>query len=167
MSVHHKVGGALSASVWKRATIVVLASGTLLVAFLVVHDRAREDEKVRDVGQVRHPEVGDIPRGIPHEPNRTPKEAGRKMLASYYGRELEGELMASGEPFDADALTAAHKSLPFGTRLGVAYGGEYVRVTVTDRGPYVAGRNLDLSLAAAQEIGLTGPGEARVRVTRP
>ena len=157
----------MSASVWKRViTIAVLASGVLLAAFLVVHDRAREDEKVRDVAGVRHPEVGDIPRE-PREPNRTPKEAGRMMLASYYGRELEGEPMASGEPFDADALTAAHKSLPFGTRLGVAYGGEYVRVTVTDRGPYVAGRNLDLSLAAAQEIGLTGPGEAPVRVTRP
>ncbi len=119
---------------------------------------AREDESVGDVALVRHQEMGDIP--------RDPDHAGRTMTASYYGREFEGSPMASGEPFDADALTAAHKSLPFGTKLGVAYEGEYVRVTVTDRGPYVAGRDLDISLAAALEIGLTGPGEAPVRVTR-
>lgn len=86
------------------------------------------------------------------------------MLASYYGREFEGQPMASGQPYDADAYTAAHKSLPFGTQLQVSYGGESVRVTVMDRGPYVAGRDLDLSLAAAQELGLTVSGEAPVRV---
>ncbi|HEX2739871.1 MAG TPA: septal ring lytic transglycosylase RlpA family protein [Rubrobacter sp.] len=86
------------------------------------------------------------------------------MLASYYGREFEGQPMASGQPYDADAYTAAHKSLPFGTQLQVSYGGESVRVTVMDRGPYVAGRDLDLSLAAAQELGVTVPGEAPVRV---
>jgi rare lipoprotein A len=72
--------------------------------------------------------------------------------------------MANGRPFDADDYTAAHKTLPFGTELAVSYGGETVRVTVTDRGPYVAGRELDISLAAAQKIGLTGKGEAPVRV---
>ena len=86
------------------------------------------------------------------------------MLASYYGRELEGNLTASGEPFDADAYTAAHRTLPLGTRLRVSLGGESVVVTVNDRGPYVAGRDLDLSLAAAQDIGLTYSGEALVRV---
>lgn len=153
----------MSSSVRKRATIAVLAAVTLLTAFLLVSDRAREDEKVTNLAEVRHLEVG----GIPREPDREPDRAGRTMVASYYGREFEGRPMASGEPFDADALTAAHKSLPFGTELGVAYGDEYVRVTVTDRGPYVAGHDLDLSLAAAREIGLTGPGKAPVRVTRP
>ena len=124
-------------------------------------DGGREDETVGDVAEVRHSEVGDIPR----EPDSD--RAGQTMLASYYGREFEGRPMASGEPFDADALTAAHKNLPFGTRLEVAYAGESVRVTIKDRGPYVAGHDLDLSLAAAREIGLTGPGEAPVRVTRP
>jgi rare lipoprotein A len=146
-------------SVGRSAAIVVLAAVTLLAVFFALPDGSREDEAVRDVAEVRHSDVGAIP--------REPERAGRKMMTSYYGRELQGRPMASGEPFDADALTAAHKSLPFGTKLGVAYGDEYVRVTVTDRGPYVAGRDLDLSLAAAQEIGLTGPGEAAVRVTRP
>ncbi len=148
----------MSSSVRKRATVAVLVAGALLVAFFAIPEGTREDEAVRDVAEVRHADVGAIPR----EPDR----AGRKMMASYYGRELEGHPMASGEPFDADALTAAHKSLPFGTKLGVALGDEYVRVTVTDRGPYVAGRDLDLSLAAAREIGLTGHAEAPVRVTR-
>jgi rare lipoprotein A len=60
--------------------------------------------------------------------------------------------------------TAAHKRLPLGTELRVAYGDEAVEVAVNDRGPFVAGRDIDLSLAA-EEIGLTGPGTAPVRVT--
>jgi rare lipoprotein A len=87
------------------------------------------------------------------------------MSASYYGYSLEGNETASGEPFDPEGYTAAHRTLPLGTRLLVSYGGESVRVTVNDRGPYVAGRDLDLSLAAAREIGLTAPGSAPVRVS--
>ncbi len=155
----HEVEGALSPYVWRRLSVAVLAAGGLLIFFFAVTEGAREYEAIRDVSDVRHSEVGAVPR----EPDR----AGRTMQASYYGRELEGRPMASGEPFDAAALTAAHKTLPFGTELDVAYAGESMRVTVTDRGPYVAGRDLDLSLAAAREIGLTGPGEAPVRVRRP
>lgn len=87
------------------------------------------------------------------------------MDASYYGHELAGSPTASGEPFDPERFTAAHKTLPLGTRLKVSRGGESVKVTVNDRGPYVAGRDLDLSLAAAREIGLTGAAEAPVRVS--
>jgi len=86
------------------------------------------------------------------------------MIASYYGRALEGHLMANGRPFDPDALTAAHKTLPFGTQLEVSYGGRSVRVTITDRGPYVPGRDLDLSLAAARKLGMLSKGVAPVRV---
>jgi len=155
----HRVGGVLSAHVRRGATVALLAAVASLVAFFAAHDGgAGEVEAVRGVAEVRHSEVG-----APREPAR----AGRTMVASYYGRELEGNLTAIGEPFDADAYTAAHKRLPLGTKLKVAYRGEDVRVTVTDRGPYVAGRDLDLSLAAAREIGLTGPGEAPVRVTSP
>ncbi len=107
---------------------------------------------VEEVTPVHHSDPGGMPVG------------GKTMLASYYGRSLEGRPMANGRPFDADGYTAAHRSLPFGTELEVSYGGESVRVTVTYRGPYVASRDLDLSLAAAQEIGLTAKGEARVRV---
>lgn len=87
------------------------------------------------------------------------------MDASYYGHELEGSPTASGVPFDPEGYTAAHKTLPLGTRLQVSHGGESVEVTINDRGPYVTGRDLDLSLAAARELGLTGAAEAPVRVT--
>ncbi|HEV8045854.1 MAG TPA: septal ring lytic transglycosylase RlpA family protein, partial [Rubrobacter sp.] len=62
-------------------------------------------------------------------------------------------------------FTAAHKTLPFGTQLRVGYGGNSTVVTVNDRGPYVDGRDVDLSQAAAEMIGLTGPGVAPVQVT--
>jgi cell wall-associated NlpC family hydrolase len=96
----------------------------------------------------------------------TPEANGpaRTMMASYYGHALEGHAMANGQPFDPEALTAAHKTLPFGTQLEVSYGGRSVRVTITDRGPYVPGRDLDLSLAAARNLGMLSRGVAPVRV---
>ncbi|MBA2693556.1 MAG: hypothetical protein H0U65_13875 [Rubrobacter sp.] len=77
------------------------------------------------------------------------------VVASFYGDELAGNPTASGEPFDPSGLTAAHPSLPFGTQAEVCYQG-CVTVTINDRGPFVAGRGLDLSAGAASAIGLTG-----------
>ncbi|CAN5709325.1 hypothetical protein BH24ACT22_BH24ACT22_02930 [soil metagenome] len=95
---------------------------------------------------------------------RKQEAPAQSMTASYYGYALEGRPTASGEPFEPEEHTAAHKSLPLGTELLVKREGESVRVTVNDRGPYVAGRELDLSQGAAEEIGLTGPGEDEVMV---
>lgn len=78
--------------------------------------------------------------------------------ASYYGAELAGSPTASGEPFDPYGFTAAHKTLPLGTQLMVNYAGRSVQVTVNDRGPYTAGRELDLSQGAAEYLGLTQAG---------
>jgi len=81
------------------------------------------------------------------------------MVASWYGPGLEGNVTASGDIFDPYyEYTAASPYYPFGTDLLVSYGGYSVVVEVTDRGPYVAGRELDLSAAAAEEIGLTYTG---------
>jgi rare lipoprotein A len=82
-------------------------------------------------------------------------------IASYYGNE-SGSRTASGQRFNQNALTCAHRSLPFGTKLRVTHGDRSVVVTVNDRGPFVRGRVLDLSTAAAREIGLTGAGVGRV-----
>ena len=82
-------------------------------------------------------------------------------MASYYGNE-SGSRTASGQRFNQNALTCAHRSLPFGTRLRVTHGDRSVVVTVNDRGPFVRGRVLDLSTAAARAIGLTGAGVGRV-----
>jgi len=86
--------------------------------------------------------------------------------ASYYGNELAGNPTASGESFDPKRLTAAHRTLPFGTRLRVTSirDGRSVIVRVNDRGPFSKERVLDLSYAAARQIGLLERGEARVRM---
>ena len=82
-------------------------------------------------------------------------------MASYYGNE-SGSRTASGQHFNQNAMTCAHRSLPFGTKLRVTHGDRSVVVTVNDRGPFVRGRVLDLSTAAARAIGLTGAGVGRV-----
>lgn len=87
--------------------------------------------------------------------------------ASYYGgAALNGRLTASGERFNPNALTAAHPSLPFGTRIRVTNLSNHrqVVVRVNDRGPFVKGRILDVSTAAAQKIHMTGQGVAQVRL---
>jgi rare lipoprotein A len=82
-------------------------------------------------------------------------------MASYYGNE-SGSKTASGARFNQNAMTCAHRSLPFGTKLRVTHGGRSVVVTVNDRGPFVRGRVLDLSTGAARAVGLTGAGVGRV-----
>jgi rare lipoprotein A len=82
-------------------------------------------------------------------------------MASFYGNE-SGSKTASGQRFNQNAMTCAHRSLPFGTRLRVTHGGRSVVGTVNDRGPFVHGRVLDLSTGAARAIGLTSAGVGRV-----
>lgn len=82
-------------------------------------------------------------------------------IASYYGNEA-GSKTASGQRFNQHAMTAAHRSLPFGTKLKVTHGSRSVVVTINDRGPFIRGRVLDLSKGAAHAIGLTGRGVGRV-----
>ena len=82
-------------------------------------------------------------------------------MASFYGNE-SGSKTASGQRFNQNALTAAHRSLPFGTKLRVTHGGRSVVVTINDRGPFIRGRVLDLSTGAARAIGLTSAGVGRV-----
>jgi rare lipoprotein A len=82
-------------------------------------------------------------------------------MASYYGNE-SGSRTASGQRFNQSAMTCAHRSLPFGTKLRVTHGSRSVVVTVNDRGPFVRGRVLDLSTGAARAVGLTGAGVGRV-----
>src|SRR5882672_2347059 len=82
-------------------------------------------------------------------------------MASFYGNE-SGSRTASGQRFNQNAMTAAHRTLPFGTKLRVTHGGRSVVVTINDRGPFIRGRVLDLSTGAARVIGLTGAGVGRV-----
>lgn len=94
---------------------------------------------------------------------------GRLGHASWYGPGFHGRMAASGERFNQFSMTAAHKTLPFGTLIMVTntHNGRSCIVRVNDRGPYVAGREIDLSFAAARAIGMDGVASVRLDVLRP
>ena len=93
----------------------------------------------------------------------TAKQVG---VASFYSRYHQGRLTASGERFNYNLLTAAHKTLPFGTRVKVTNLAtqESVIVTINDRGPFVKGRSIDLSRRAARAISIDGIAEVSIKV---
>ena len=87
-------------------------------------------------------------------------------VASYYGERFDGRRTANGERFNMHALTAAHRTLKFGTRVRVTNksNGRSVEVRINDRGPYIHGRSIDLSKGAARKLGMLGSGVARVKL---
>jgi len=87
-------------------------------------------------------------------------------VASWYGAMGQGGMTASGEAYDANAMTAAHRSLPFGTiiRITNLANSRMAKVRVNDRGPFIAGRVLDLSALAASKLGIKQDGTEQVRV---
>jgi rare lipoprotein A len=95
--------------------------------------------------------------------NATPTQIASQGIASFY---TEGQQTASGEKFDTNDLTAAHPTLPFGTRLRVTNvaTGRSVTVRVNDRGPYIPGRVVDVSHSAANALGMVGSGIAKVKL---
>lgn len=94
-----------------------------------------------------------------------PLPSEQEGLASVYGKQFNGKSTASGERYDSGALTAAHRTLPFGTDVRVTnlQNGKSVRVRINDRGPHVRGRIIDLSSSAAAALGFS-TGVARVRI---
>ena len=111
------------------------------------------------------------PRG-PHGPGDPGHGRGRpgklveKGIASWYGPKFHGRRTANGEVYDMDGFTAAHRTLPFGTWVEVINldNGRRALLRINDRGPFVKGRVIDVSRAGARELGLLGPGTARVEV---
>jgi rare lipoprotein A len=114
----------------------------------------------------RHP----APSGLPQPPADL-QRFRQRGLASWYGWPHHGRQTASGEIYDMNELTAAHRSLPFGTRVLVTNveNGRTVEVRINDRGPFVDGRIVDLSLAAARRLGIVGHGlvPVELRVVAP
>lgn len=92
--------------------------------------------------------------------------AAEEGIASYYADSLHGNPTASGEPYDKDAMTAAHRTLEFGTRVEVTNlaNDRVVTVVINDRGPHVKSRVIDLSGAAAKKLGMLDSGTAKVRL---
>lgn len=86
-------------------------------------------------------------------------------VASWYGEKYRGRMTASGSIFNPDELTAAHRTLPFGTVVYCRYGTNTVRVVITDRGPFVKGRIIDLSRAAFSRLAHTDAGLIKIKLT--
>ena len=120
--------------------------------------KAVEEAKDEDALPAQ-PEVAEAPAEVQAEP------AG-EGVASFYGNELAGNRTASGERFNPRALTAAHRTLPLGSKLRVTNksNGKSVVVRINDRGPFHKGRLIDVSYAAAQQISMIGAGKAAVKL---
>ncbi len=105
--------------------------------------------------------------GLIVTPKEEPGAPGAVGLASYYHDKFQGRRTASGEPFDQNALTAAHRTYPFGTQLRVhnLENGKTVDVRINDRGPHISGRIIDLTHRAAQAIGVLQQGVVTVRLS--
>jgi len=114
------------------------------------------------------PAVAPAPAPVLAPPRQTRAKSSGTARASFQGEEEAGRITASGERFDPHALTAASKTLPLGSKVLVTNPatGKSVTVRINDRGPYVRGRSLDLSKRAAEEIGITDKGVARVKIKR-
>ena len=128
---------------------------TLALALAACASGPRRPAYDRSLGQYRETEQVE------------PSGHAQSGIISYYGDEFHGRKTASGVLFDKHAFTAAHRSLPFKTKVRVTNleNGKSVVVEITDRGPFVKGRILDVSQAAAREIGLIGKGTVRGRIT--
>jgi rare lipoprotein A (peptidoglycan hydrolase) len=145
----------------KRVSLIASFGAVLFVFLAIIEAHAVSDGPISDVSPFGASQYGEAPQ---HGPADSPVE-GQIMMASYYGYSHAGNPTASGELFDPQGYTAAHRTMPFGTQLLVSHGGSSVVVAVNDRGPYVDGIDIDVSQAAAETIGLTGPGVAPVEVT--
>jgi rare lipoprotein A len=152
----------LPGSVTRSRTALALIAATLLVGGSVTEASAKSRHHRH---HHHHHHAGKAANSDWHNANASigTQSSGRGFsgMASFYGNE-SGSKTASGQRFNQNALTAAHKTLPFGTKLRVTHGGRSVVVTINDRGPFVRGRVLDLSTGAARAIGLTSRGVGRV-----
>ena len=155
--------------VTQSRTAVALFAATILVGGSVTEASAKS-HRHHHHGYHHHHHASDAPRGAAGVAWRDANASiapsfggGRSFsgMASYYGSEA-GSRTASGQRMNSNAMTCAHRSLPFGTRLRVTHGGSSVVVIVNDRGPFIRGRVLDLSTGAARAIGLTRAGVGRV-----
>ncbi|MFZ2061532.1 MAG: septal ring lytic transglycosylase RlpA family protein [Candidatus Binatus sp.] len=114
------------------------------------------------------PVVAPPPPPPPAPPPRTSAQPSRTVRASYQGEAEAGHKTANGERYDPNELTAASKTFPIGSLVLVTNpaNGKSVKVRINDRGPHVRGRSLDLSKRAAEELGITDKGVARLKIRR-
>ncbi|PLZ89666.1 hypothetical protein CEN44_12545 [Fischerella muscicola CCMEE 5323] len=120
---------------------------------------------INQIANLPAPSPVSLPAKLPHKLAVKVQDTF-KGIASYYGHDFSGNKTATGERFNPNGMTAAHRSLPFGTRVRVTNtrNGRSVVVRINDRGPYIRGRVIDLSLGAARILGMMGSGIAPVRI---
>ncbi len=128
----------------------------------------REGIAVSSVSSFVSSELSELSQSDKKNENNVNLSDSQKGIASYYADKFQGKSTASGEPFDNNALTAAHRTLPFGTILKVTNSktGQAVVVKINDRGPFVADKMIDLSKAAAQKIGIIKAGSGEVTIEK-
>ncbi len=145
-----------------RATLTAAAAATA-IAWQTAPSAAREHHHRHHHHQA-HRHNGDW-RDAQASADRSNVGAGQTFsgIASYYGNE-SGNRTASGQRMNPSAMTAAHRTLPFGTKVRVTHGDRSVVVTINDRGPFIRGRVLDLSTGAARAIGLGGVGRVTAEI---
>jgi rare lipoprotein A len=143
---------ALGNATWSRTALAVCAA-TVLIGGSVSEASAKSHRHHHQASKA----------GWRHANASIASSGGRSFsgVASFYGNE-SGSKTASGQRFNQNLMTAAHRSLPFGTKLRVTHGGRSVVVTVNDRGPFIRGRVLDLSTGAARAVGLTSAGVGHI-----
>lgn len=150
---------ALGGGLWRESVspeLVRLGKGIASVEAQPVSNRHHLSSQSQDTASNPRP-----------APTPSPSESGMGLgEASYYGTGFEGNLTANGEVFDPSQLTAAHRTLAMGSRVRVTNpkNGESVIVRINDRGPFHGNRVIDLSVAAAREIGLIRSGTGRVQL---
>lgn len=139
---------------------MLLRTLVLLAFALIITSSCSHKKKVVSVPKAPQ-------RNIPGDATRVKTGYTERGIASWYGDPYHGRRAANGEVFDMNALTAAHRTMPFGTWVKVdnEANGKQVNVRIIDRGPFVADRIIDLSRAAAEQIAMIGPGTAMVKLT--
>ena len=156
-----------AAGVTRSNTALVIIAATLLVGGTAsgasAKSRHQREHRAHHVSASHDNDNGHDWRNANASLEMASSGHGFSGVASTYGNE-SGRETASGERFNENAMTCAHRSLPFGTKLRVSHGGQSVIVTVNDRGPFVHGRVLDLSTGAARAIGLSGLGQVTAEV---
>jgi rare lipoprotein A len=157
LNTNNVVPGTLTRS----RTALALIATTLLVGGTVSEASAKSRHHRHHSHHAKAQSVGD--NWLNANASIGSQSTGRSFAgkASFYGNE-SGSKTASGQRFNQNAMTAAHRSLPFGTKVRVTYRGQSVVVTINDRGPFIKGRVLDLSKGAARAVGLTGAGVGHV-----
>jgi rare lipoprotein A len=146
----------------------VYAGFPIIVSALAISSGCAHKQAARVATPAATPNAASKKNSQTSAPQTTPAKIGETEtgFASWYGNPYHGRRTASGEIYDMEQLTAAHRTLPFQTWVEVTDldNGKKVDVRITDRGPFVDGRVIDLSLAAARKIEMVGPGVAKVKL---